>query len=255
MSEPHAILGAATAIIAVVATATAVVHAGQRGQNPPAAPPPTASYVAFPSASSAVDGTVVHANEQRTLPTDAEASIVARARLEVERGVTYDASYRVLPSYPNGDVPADRGACTDLVVRAYRTVDVDLQRLVHEDVVAAPQQYDFSSDLGNANIDHRRVTTLFSYFERNALALGTDAKADAASFRPGDVVFYAWKRCYPGWPCVPEHVAIVSDRKGPRGLPLVLQNGGPVATEADVLDQPKMVGHFRLNNVFRSSRR
>jgi uncharacterized protein len=185
---------------------------------------------------------------KQVLPGDIERAMVERARLEVLRGVRYDATYRALLAYPRGDVPEDMGACTDLVIRALRAVDVDLQVLVHEDVAAFPADYPFE-DIGDASIDHRRVATLFAYFENNALSLDIDPR-ERHTFRPGDIVFYGKQRCTPGWPCFPRHVALVSDRIGPRGLPLLLQNGGPRAAESDALDQPLMVGHFRLMTTY-----
>jgi uncharacterized protein YijF (DUF1287 family) len=177
------------------------------------------------------------------LPPNAAFTIVERARLEVTNGVRYDATYRLLNGYPGGDVPPDRGACTDVVVRSFRAVGVDLQVLVYEDVASDPDFYRADPD---PNVDHRRVTTLYSYFARHTASLPTKPRTDASSFLPGDVVFYAYKRCYTRYPCVPEHVAIVSDRIGPRGLPLVLQNGGPVAKESDSLDHGTVVGHYRF---------
>jgi uncharacterized protein YijF (DUF1287 family) len=187
-----------------------------------------------------------HGEEDRLTP-DQERAVVGRARQEVERAVRYDADYWRLNAYPGGDLPPDRGACSDLVVRALRAIDVDLQVLVHEDVLLERASY-APLEVGDANIDHRRVPALWVYFVRKALALPVDVRA-VASFRPGDVVFYAWTRCPQGWPCAPAHVAIVSDRIGPRGLPMILQNGGPQAVESDSLDAPKLVGHYRLTTA------
>ncbi len=178
----------------------------------------------------------------RSSTVESARAITDRARLEVERGVFYDASYQLLDA--SGDVPPDRGACTDLVVRAYRAGGIDLQQLVHEDVRASARAYGVEE--ADPNVDHRRVPTLQTFFERHALRL--DNRDD---FRAADVVFFTTKRCYAGWPCIATHVAIVSDRVGPHGLPLVLQNGGPRATESDGLVSRRyhVVGHFRLSSV------
>lgn len=246
--HPQALFGGFFGAAAVVMLGVNVMGTparGDGGAGPLATP---WSRAAQPEQASPATSVVVHANPARTLPAPAEQAIVARARLEVERGVQYDASYHVLPSFPNGDLPPDRGACTDVVIRAFRSVDVDLQSLVYEDVAGAPSVYGHAPDW---NVDHRRVTTLHAFFARHALSLSTDAR-DAASFRPGDVVFFAWKRCVRSFPCLPEHVGVVSDRIGPRGLPLVIQNGGPQAIESDSLDHGTLVGHFRLNQLFHS---
>lgn len=225
--------GSATfaACASVLTLSLACVFPGSEDDDASATPP--ASLATVSEARRADEGVVVHVSPARTLPGAIEGAIVARARLEVDRAVEYDASYYVLP-YPNGDVPPDRGACTDVVIRALRAVGVDLQVLVHEDGGQ------------DANVDHRRVSVLHGAFERHALSLPVDPGTPGA-FRPGDVVFFAWKRCVSGARCVSEHVGIVSDRVGPRGLPLVIQNGGPRASEEDMLDHGTMTGHFRLN--------
>jgi len=161
--------------------------------------------------------------------------VLARARLEVERGVVYDASYRRL-SYPGGDVPAQVGACSDLVVRALRAREVDLQVLVHEDRKRAPDAY--SRDPIDRSIDHRRCRNLMRFFRRQGETLTLDPR-DPAQWRPGDIVF---------WDLTGEgllHTGIVSDRLGPSGRPMIIHNIGPVAGEQDRLTDWKIVGHFR----------
>lgn len=170
---------------------------------------------------------------------DEEDAIVERARRELDLVTTYDASWREIPAYPMGDIASDRGACTDVVVRSLRAVGIDLQQLVHEDLEADRCAYGVM--LADPNIDHRRLRTMFTFLRRNALSLSEDPR-DKASFRPGDIVFMSWK-----WPrsAQPEHVAIVSDRVGARGLPMLIENGGPRPVESDSLGRGKIVGHFR----------
>ncbi len=172
------------------------------------------------------------------LPSEVEAGIVTRAREEVERGVVYDRSYRF------GEVPEDRGACTDVVIRALRAVGVDLQALVVDDMRAAPEAYKRPIDRHG---DYRRVAVLSVYFERHARAIASDL-SEPSLFRPGDIVFTSPRKpCKPRRPCAATHVALISDRIGPRGLPLVIQNGGPVATESDVLtEKTVLVAHYRV---------
>jgi uncharacterized protein YijF (DUF1287 family) len=168
-----------------------------------------------------------------------EGAIVARARLEIERVAVYDNSWMQTSSYPMGDVPANRGACTDVVVRSLREIGIDLQELVHDDIVHDMRAYGVS--FVDDDIDHRRVSTLYTFFTRNALSLTTDLRKKSA-WRPGDIVFVAWQWTR-GAP--PEHVAVVSDRIGPRGLPLVIENGGPRPVESDSLGKGRILGHFR----------
>ncbi|MFP2996629.1 DUF1287 domain-containing protein [Spongiivirga sp. MCCC 1A20706] len=107
-----------------------------------------------------------------------------------ENEVTYDGSYFSIP-YPNGDIPADKGVCTDVIVRAYRTLEIDLQELVHQDMKANFHLYPKIWGLSktDTNIDHRRVPNLMTYFKR----FGTTKKMseNATDYAPGDIV--AWR--------------------------------------------------------------
>jgi len=180
-----------------------------------------------------------NAGPRTTLSSSEESAIVKRARLELDRVTVYDNSWQEISSYPMGDVPSNRGACTDVVVRSLREIGIDLQQLVHEDILRDMRGY----NLGyvDLNIDHRRVGTMFTFFSRNAMTLSTDLH-DRSTWRAGDVVFVAWQWMR-GAPA--EHVGIISDKIGPRGLPLVIENGGPKAIEQDSLGRGKIVGHFR----------
>jgi uncharacterized protein YijF (DUF1287 family) len=174
-----------------------------------------------------------------TLSSSEEAAIVKRARLELDRVTVYDNSWQEISSYPMGDVPSSRGACTDVVVRSLREIGIDLQQLVHEDIVRDMRGYNLG--FFDINIDHRRVGTMFTFFSRNAVSLPTDLH-DKSTWRAGDIVFVSWQWIR-GAPA--EHVGIISDKIGPRGLPLVIENGGPKAIEQDSLGRGKIVGHFR----------
>lgn len=173
------------------------------------------------------------------LSSTEEGAIVSRARLELDRVSVYDASWMETSAYPMGDIPQNRGACTDVVVRSLREIGVDLQQLVHEDLLHDMHAY--GSTFVDTNIDHRRVGTMFTFFQRNAMSLSTELR-DKSIWRAGDVVFVAWTWTR-GAPA--EHVGIISDKIGPRGLPLVIENGGPKAVEQDSLGRGRILGHFR----------
>ena len=190
--------------------------------------PPVAFAAAFPDTGPRV-----------VLSWTEEGAIVARARLELEKVSIYDNTWMETNAYPMGDVPWNRGACTDVVVRSLREIGIDLQELVHDDLLRDMQAYGMSSV--DTHIDHRRVSTMFTYLQRNAMALTTELR-DKAAWRAGDIVFVAWQRKRGA---LPKHVGIISDKIGPRGLPLVIENGGPKAVEADSLGRGKVVGHFR----------
>jgi uncharacterized protein YijF (DUF1287 family) len=172
-------------------------------------------------------------------PAPRSSPVVARARLEVARAVTYDPAWAAIP-YPNGDPAPDRGVCTDVVIRSLRAAGIDLQQRIHEDILRRPAAYT-TVTRPDRNIDHRRVTPMLTYLRAHAASLPKTFE-DASSWRPGDVVVWAFRPC-PA--CSPDHVGIVSDRVGPRGLPLVLHNLGPAPTEDDRLDAWTILGHFR----------
>src|SRR6185503_15331399 len=119
--------------------------------------------------------------------------------------VRYDPSYRQL-DYPGGDVPRDRGVCSDVVVRAFRAVGVDLQVAVHEDMQQHFRDYPqlWGLRAPDRNIDHRRVPNLMRYFERQGKRV-----APGAGYRPGDVV--AWRL-----PNGLLHIGVVAEQRGPR---------------------------------------
>lgn len=164
------------------------------------------------------------------------ARILEGAERQVGVTVFYDGSYRQL-AYPGGDVPLDRGVCTDVVVRAYRNAGIDLQLLVHEDLRRAFAAYPRSWGMRgpDRNIDHRRVPNLATFFARHGGAL--PVTREAGDYRPGDVV--TW-RLASGLP----HVGIVSARVA-GGRPLVIHNIGAGTVFEDVLFANPVTGHYR----------
>jgi uncharacterized protein len=171
------------------------------------------------------------------------AKLVEAARAQVGVTVVYDPAYRTL-GYPGGDVARDRGVCTDVVIRAYRAIGLDLQRAVHEDMKAAWRQYPklWGLTAPDANIDHRRVPNLAAYFRRQGAAL--DVSEDPVTYLPGDIV--TW-RLQSGVP----HIGIVSDKRaGTR--PLVIHNIGAGAAEEDVLFAYALTGHYRHRPAVRT---
>ncbi len=165
-------------------------------------------------------------------------ALVAAARRQV--GVTrfYDPAY-VEMKYPGGDVPIERGVCTDVVVRALRTRGLDLQQAIHEDMRAHfpdyPQNWGLKGP--NRNIDHRRVPNQMRWFERKGWSRPIGAKA--GDYAAGDIV--AWKLTGNGL----LHLGIVSDRKARNGSPLVIHNIGNGTQEEDLLFKHTIIGHYR----------
>lgn len=171
-------------------------------------------------------------------PTPAQR-VVSRAREEVTRKVSYDARWFPI-AYPNGDLDPSLGVCTDVVIRGYRAAGIDFQKLVHEDVVHAPEAYDPWVKQIDSNIDHRRVGPMMVYLNRHAQKLST---TDMNTFAAGDIVVISFTAC-PA--CSPQHIGVVSDKKTPRGVPLLIHNMGPVPSEDDSLESWTHLGHYRV---------
>lgn len=153
--------------------------------------------------------------------------------------VRYDPSYFVI-DYPNGDVPAEVGVCTDEVIRSYRAVGVDLQRLVHEDMEqnfsAYPRKW--GAKKTDRNIDHRRVPNLMTFFERQGASL--PVTLDARDYRPGDVVTWDLSG---GMTHIGLVVNVPSDADAARMQ--IVHNIGAGPKMEDVLFGWKITGHYR----------
>lgn len=174
-----------------------------------------------------------------TAISDPVANFVEAARLQIGATVSYDARYRAM-DYPNGDIPIDRGVCTDVVIRALRAgLGLDLQKLVHEDMKANFAQYPQKWGLTRPdwNIDHRRVPNLQKYFLRRGWSV--KISDNAQDYRPGDIV-----TC--NLPARLPHIMIVSDRKNGMGIPLVIHNIGAGVLEEDRLFAFEHTGHYRI---------
>lgn len=165
--------------------------------------------------------------------------LVAAARKQVGVTLTYDAAYSRL-DYPGGDVPRERGVCTDVLIRAYRDgLGIDLQVLVHEDMRRAFSAYPALWGLKKTdrNIDHRRVPNLQAFFKRAGAALAPSE--NGADYLPGDIV----SQMLPG--NLP-HIAIVANERSSDGSrPLVVHNIGAGARLEDVLFAYTITGHYR----------
>jgi uncharacterized protein YijF (DUF1287 family) len=152
--------------------------------------------------------------------------------------VRYDPSYFSIP-YPNGDVPADRGVCTDVVIRAYRNLGIDLQREVHEDMRANFDVYPKLWGLSrpDRNIDHRRVPNLMTFFKRHGVVKSISQNAD--DYQPGDIVCLDLGRGV-------THIGIVSSKRSPDGKRyLIVHNIGAGQVLEDCLFNFRIIGHYQ----------
>ncbi len=165
--------------------------------------------------------------------------LVRAARRQVGVTLFYDPAY-VRLDFPLGDVPRERGVCTDVVVRAFRDAFAfDLQSEVNADMRAAFERYPANWGLTrpDRNIDHRRVPNLERYFERKGAAL--DTPQSSGDWQAGDICSMRLGGNLP-------HIGIVSDRMGADGAPLVIHNIGAGTREDSLLGVHQKERRFRF---------
>ena len=203
-----------------------------------------------------------------TQPDRPSPKIVQSARNQIGKTLRYDSAYTKL-KYPMGDVPMKKGVCTDVIIRALRDQNMDLQELVHQDMSrnfsAYPNRWGLKQP--DANIDHRRVPNLITYSRLNLNQDKTTKPQTVQIVRQGEATPY-WFKVNPlyftrqGWAVQDTnyqagdivtwelkgnrpHIGIVSDRKiGDR--PLIIHNIGLGTREDDILYRYTITGHFRL---------
>jgi len=162
--------------------------------------------------------------------------IINNAKWQTTQEVTYDGRY-IHISYPNGDVPANIGVCTDVIIRAYRSIGVDLQKLIHEDMLKAIHIYNkkYITKKLDKSIDHRRTQNIQTFLKRkNASIIITKDEKD---YLPGDIVF---------WDIANGHVGIVIDKKVPNtNRYYMVHNIGNGPEIEDFLFKAPIIDHFR----------
>ncbi len=168
------------------------------------------------------------------------AERLVQAALERTRHtVRYEPAYVKL-DYPNGDVPADTGVCTDEVIRAYRALGFDLQKLVHEDMqrafAAYPKHWGLTST--DKNIDHRRVPNLQIFFKRRGTSL--PVTPNAADYQPGDLITCTVAGKLP-------HIAIVVPALDGGTTPWIVHNIGQGPKCENRLFEFPLTGHYRFH--------
>ena len=168
------------------------------------------------------------------------AKLIASAESQIGKTLRYDPAYTKL-SYPGGDVPIEKGVCTDVVIRAYRAgLGMDLQKLVHEDMAGAFSAYPKNWGLKrpDRNIDHRRVPNLRTFFKRKGASLPVTERA--RDYQPGDIITVNLPGNLP-------HIALVSHRSNVDGsAPLCIHNIGAGARLEDTLFAYELTGHYRF---------
>jgi len=171
-------------------------------------------------------------------PTDFSKKLIQAAIERTKHIVRYDGSYRKI-SYPNGDVPDNVGVCTDLVIRSYRKLGIDLQKDIYEDMKSNfgiyPKLWGLSKP--DPNIDHRRVPNLQTLFKRKGILLPVTKNPN--DYVAGDIVSWILPGNLP-------HIGIVIDsRSGDDSKPLIVHNIGSGPVIEDILFDYQITGHYR----------
>ncbi|MGB0835084.1 MAG: DUF1287 domain-containing protein [Psychrobium sp.] len=166
--------------------------------------------------------------------------LVNAAMERLKHQVRYDGAYVKL-DYPMGDVPANTGVCTDVVIRSYRQLGIDFQQLVHEDIKANFNQYPSKRNWGltrpDKNIDHRRVPNLQAFFKRHGKSLAVTKNGD--DYKAGDLVTWMVNGSLP-------HIGIVVKKHSADGKrPMIVHNIGRGPELEDMLFNYPITGHYR----------
>lgn len=163
---------------------------------------------------------------------------LSNAAIELTKDkVVYDPRYYTIP-YPNGDVPADKGVCTDVIIRAYRKLGIDLQKKIHEDMKANFSKYPKKWGMKSTdnNIDHRRVPNQATFFSRFGSVKKISDKAE--DYIVGDIVTWDLGGGI-------THIGIVTDRmSADKKRPLIVHNIGQGQVLQDCLFSYKVTGHY-----------
>lgn len=171
------------------------------------------------------------------LASPALEKFLGAARAQTGQAVRYDGSYRRL-AYPGGDVPSNIGVCTDVVIRAYRAIGIDLQVKVHEDMKRAFASYPktWGRSKPDPNIDHRRVPNLQTFFKRAGASVAVSR--EPKDYAPGDLVTWMLPGNLP-------HIGIVAGEHTREGVPLIIHNIGRGPQIEDSLFAYTITGHYR----------
>ncbi|KLT71210.1 hypothetical protein AB674_04905 [Flavobacterium sp. ABG] len=158
----------------------------------------------------------------------------------IDPTIEYDPAYFSIP-YPNGDVPKNKGVCTDVIIRSYRKLGIDLQKEIHEDMVANFSAYPNLEKWGmtktDPNIDHRRVPNLEVFFERKGQKLAISQ--DPSAYKTGEIVTWMINGKLP-------HIGIVTNKKSKDGKRnLIVHNVGRGQVLEDCLFDYEIVGHYK----------
>jgi uncharacterized protein YijF (DUF1287 family) len=158
----------------------------------------------------------------------------------IDSNIIYDPSYFSI-KYPNGDIPKNKGVCTDVIIRSYRKLGIDLQKEIHEDMKSHFSKYPNFKKWGmtktDSNIDHRRVPNLEIFFARKGIKLPVSKNAN--DYKTGEIVTWMINGKFP-------HIGIITDKKSKDGKRnLIVHNVGNGQVLEDCLFSYIIVGHFK----------
>jgi len=178
-----------------------------------------------------------HSSNAQTFPEQLSLAAIERT----QHPIVYDGRYQKI-AYPGGDVEAGIGVCTDVIIRSYRKLGIDLQQLVHEDIrqhfTLYPSKRIWGQNKPDTNIDHRRVPNLQTFFTRNGQSLSLSNKPE--DYLPGDLVTWMLPGNLP-------HIGIVVNQNDSiSGNPLIVHNIGSGPKMDDNLFSFTITGHYRF---------
>ncbi|WP_394759012.1 DUF1287 domain-containing protein [Flavobacterium sp.] len=161
----------------------------------------------------------------------------------IDKNIDYDPSYFAI-KYPNGDIPKNKGVCTDVVIRSYRKLNIDLQKEVHIDLKTNFSKYPNLKKWGltkpDTNIDHRRVPNLEIFFSRKGQKLKITNNSD--DYKVGEIVTWLINNKLP-------HIGIITNKKSLDGKrPMIVHNVGNGQVLQDCLFSYEIVGHYKYGN-------
>lgn len=180
-------------------------------------------------------------DKKTLLPKSFEEKISDAAISIVDSTIKYDPTYFTI-NYPNGDVPKNKGVCTDVIIRTYRKLNIDLQKEVHLDMLTNFNKYPKKWNLKttDTNIDHRRVPNLEVFFTRKGQKL--EVSNNANDYKTGEIVTWMIGKKLP-------HIGIITKLKSADGKrPLIVHNVGNGQVLEDCLFDYQIVGHFKYIN-------
>lgn len=168
------------------------------------------------------------------------SKLAAQALRQTQCEVSYDGAYYQI-DYPMGDVPANKGMAADVVIRSYRSLGVDLQKLVHEDMKVDfrlyPQLWGLKGP--DTNIDHRRVPNLQRFFSRHGQEIAPSRVA--TDYKYGDIVVWLLPHGEP-------HIGIAVPGPGSHSDEIwVVHNVGKGPQWENTLLDYEIVGHYRFD--------